>query len=93
MIPAMSRSVQVIDRLPLLLSRKRALLGFFRLPATIGTQLLRSAMRMRFLVKVAALATEKEQNLLRVSGTHTDCFRRWQVAVKRTTMPRMEFSS
>jgi hypothetical protein len=60
--------------------------GFLGLPATIGTLLLRLVVRVRFLVVVAALATEKEQNLLRVAGTDTDSFRRWQVAVKRTTV-------
>jgi hypothetical protein len=60
--------------------------GFLGFPATVGTLLLRLIVRVRFLVVVAALATEKEQNLLRVAGTHTDSFRRWRDAVKRTTL-------
>jgi len=60
--------------------------GFLGLPATVGTLLLRLVVRVRFLVVVAALATEKEQNLLRVAGTHIDSFRIWRVVVKRTTM-------
>ena len=62
--------------------------GFFGLPATVGTLLLRFVVRVRFLVVVAALATEKEQNLLRVARTHTDSFRSWRRVVKRTTMAR-----
>jgi hypothetical protein len=92
MIPAMGRSVQVIDQLPLPLSRKRALLGFLGLPASIRALLLRLVVRMRFFVVVAALATEEEQNLLRVAGTHTDSFRIWLLVVKRTTLPQGKFS-
>ncbi|MGB8684014.1 MAG: hypothetical protein WCD12_14095 [Candidatus Binatus sp.] len=62
--------------------------GFLGLPATVGTLLLRLVVRVRFLVLVAALATEKEQNLLRVAGTHTDSFRSWRVVVKLTTLIR-----
>ena len=61
--------------------------GFLGLPASIRTLLLGLVVRVRFLVVVAALATEKEQNLLRVAGTHTDSVRRWRVVVKRSTMP------
>jgi hypothetical protein len=61
---------------------------FLGLPATVGPLLLRFIVRLRFLVVVATLATEKEQNLLRVAGTPTDSSRRWQVVVKRTTMMR-----
>jgi hypothetical protein len=60
--------------------------GFLGLSATVGTSLLRLEMTVRFLVVVAALATEKEQNLLRVAGTHTDSFRRWRVVAKRITV-------
>jgi hypothetical protein len=88
MIPVMGRIVQVIRRLPLLLSREHALFGFLRLPATIRTLLLRFVVRVRFLVVVAALAAEEEQNLLRVAGTHIDSFRRWRPTVKRTTLNR-----
>ena len=56
--------------------------GFLGLPATVGTLLLRLVMRVRFLVVVASLAKEKEQNLLRVAGTHTDSFRTSRVIVK-----------
>jgi hypothetical protein len=86
MIPAMGRIQTNLcydaELLGLLLLRS----GFLGLPASVGTLLLRLVMGMRFLVVVAALATEKEQNLLRVAGTHTDSFRRWRVAVKRTTL-------
>jgi hypothetical protein len=41
-------------------------------------------------VIVAALAAEKEHNLLRVVGAHIDGFRNWLPAVKRTTMPYRE---
>jgi len=85
----MSQIVQVIDQLPLLLSRC-ALLGFFRLPATVRTLLLRLVVRVRFFVIVAALATEKEQNLLRVSTPHIASFRSWPHAVKASTLPRRE---
>jgi len=67
--------------------------GFLGLSTTIRTLLLCLVMRVRFLVIVAALATEKEQNLLRVAGTHTDSFRRWPCAVKRTTMPMRDWAS
>ena len=56
--------------------------GFLGLPATVRTLLLRLVVRVRFFVVVAALPTEKEQNLLRVAGTHTDSFCRWPRAVK-----------
>jgi hypothetical protein len=86
MIPVMSRVRTNLRydavRLGVLLRRD----GFFRLPATVGTLLLRLVVRVRFLVVVATLATEKEQNLLRVAGTHTDSFRRWRRAVKRSTL-------
>jgi hypothetical protein len=62
--------------------------SFLGLPATVGTLLLRFVMRVRFLVVVAALPTEKEQNLLRVARTHIDSFRSWRRVVKRTTMAR-----
>jgi hypothetical protein len=85
MIPAMTRirTVRQVDGITLgwLLCG-----GFLGLPASIGTLLLRLVMRVRFLVIVAALATEKEQNLLRVAGTHTDSFRSWRVVVKRSTV-------
>jgi hypothetical protein len=68
------------------LLRRCWLLRFLGLPATIGTLLLRFVMRVRFLVVVAALPTEKEQNLLRVAGTHTDSFRSWRVVVKRIAL-------
>jgi hypothetical protein len=64
--------------------------GFFGLPATVRTLLLRLVMRVRFLVVVAAFPTEKEQNLLRVAGTHTDSLRRWRMFVKRTTLSTLK---
>src|SRR5271166_4141983 len=61
--------------------------GFLGLPATtVGPLLLRLVMRVRFFVVVAALATVEEQNLLRVAGTHTDSFRSWSCAVKRSSV-------
>lgn len=60
--------------------------GFLGLPAAVGTLFLRLVMRVRFLVVVTALPAEEEQNLLRVAGTHTDSFRSWRDAVKRTTL-------
>ena len=53
----------------------------FGFPATMRALLLRLVMRVRFLVVVAALATEKEQNLLRVAGTHADSFLSWPRAL------------
>ena len=88
MIPAMSRIRTNLRYYALRLGVLLRLSGFFGLPATVGTLLLRLIVRVRFLVVVAALATEKEKNLLRVSGTHIDSFRRWRVVVKRTTMRR-----
>ena len=88
MIPAMARirtNLRYYAELLGVLLRLSDLLG---LPATIGALLLRFVVRVRFLVVVAALATEKEQNLLRVAGTHTDSFRTWWVVVKRITLPR-----
>jgi hypothetical protein len=85
MIPAMTpvRTIRQLDgiRLGLLLRD-----GFLGLPATVRTLLLRLVMRVRFLVAVAALATDKEQNLLRVAGTHTDSLSTWSRAVKRAGM-------
>ena len=86
MIPAMSRSVQVINQLRLLLSRC-ALLGFFRLPATVGTLLLRLVVRMSLFVVVAALPAKEEQNLLSVPAPHIASLRSWPRAVKGTTLP------
>ena len=62
----------------------RGLGGFsgFRLSASVGTLLLRLVMRVRFLVVVAALPTEKEQYFLRVAGTHIDSFHSWRLVVK-----------
>ncbi len=89
MIPAMgqNRTIPRYDgRVLGVLFRLGGLSGFFGFPATVGTLLLRFVMRVRFLVVVAALPAEKEQNLLRVAGTHTDSFRSWWVVVKRTTL-------
>jgi len=61
--------------------------GFLSLSATVRPLLQRPVGRVRFLVVVAALAAEKEQNLLRVAGTHTDSFCSCRVAVKRITIP------
>jgi hypothetical protein len=85
MIPAMSRmrTIRHVDGITLGLLLDG---DFLRFPATVGTLLLRLIVRVRFFVVVAALATEKEQNLLRVAGTHTDSFRSWRRAVKRTTL-------
>lgn len=44
-----------------------------------------------FLVLLTLVAVE-EQNLLRVTGTHTDSFRSWPRAVKASTLPRRETS-
>jgi len=41
---------------------------------------------MRLFVVVVALATEEEQNLLRLAATHADSLRSWRVAVKHTTV-------
>lgn len=60
--------------------------GFFRLPPTIGTLLLRLVMGMRFLVVLATLPAEKEQNLLSVATCHAASFRIWRVVVKRRMM-------
>lgn len=63
---------------------------FFRLAATIGTLLLRLVVWVCFLVVVAALATEKEQNLLSVRTAHAVSLRGWPRAVKHTTLPQGE---
>jgi hypothetical protein len=86
MIPAMSRIRTNLRYDALRLGVLLRVSSFLGLPASVRALLLRLVMRVRFFVVVAALATEKEQNLLRVAGTHTDSFRRWRVAVKRTTM-------
>jgi hypothetical protein len=88
MIPAMSRIRTNLRYDALRLGVLLRLSVFLGLPPTVGTLLLRLVVRVRFFVVVAALATEKEQNLLRVAGTHTDSFRRWRAVVKRTTMQR-----
>jgi hypothetical protein len=43
--------------------------------------------RMRLFVVVAARATEKEQDRLRVGTAHAASLRRWPVVVKRSTLP------
>lgn len=86
MIPVMSRSAQIVGRLRLLL-RRCVLLGFSRLPTTVGPLLLRFVMRVCFLVVVAALPAEKEQNLLSVAAGHTASVRSWPRAVKRIILP------
>jgi hypothetical protein len=63
--------------------------GFLRLATAIGTLLLSLVVRMSFLVVLAALAAEEEQNLLRVS-THINNVRYWWLAVKPTTTPNKE---
>jgi hypothetical protein len=60
--------------------------GFFRFPATVGALLLRFVVRVRFLVVVAALPTEKEEDFLRVGTAHADSFRIWLLVVKRITL-------
>jgi hypothetical protein len=60
--------------------------GFLGLPAPIRALLLRLVVRVRFLVVVAALPAEKEQNLLSVGAAHADSFRIWRVVVKRITL-------
>jgi hypothetical protein len=91
MIPAMARIRTNLRYYAELLGVLLRLSGFLGLPATVGTLLLHFVVRVRFLAVVAALAAEKEQNLLRVAGTHADCFRRWRAVVKRTTM-RLEYA-
>jgi hypothetical protein len=92
MIPAMSRIRMVRQVLGITLGwLLRG--GFLGLPATVGTLLLRLVVRVRLFVVVTALATEKEQNLLRVAGTHIDSFRRWRRAVKRTTLSPISASA
>ena len=66
--------------------------GFPGLAAPIRTQLLRLVMRVRYIVLVAALATEKEQNVLGVSTAHTGGLPLWRLAVKWTTLPQGEIS-
>ena len=85
MIPAVSqiRTVRQVDGITLGWLLRG---GFLGLPPSVGTLFLRLVMRVRLFVIVAALATEEEQNLLRVAGTHTDSFRIWSVVVKRTTL-------
>ena len=87
MIPAMSRIRMVRQGLGITLG---CLLrgDFLGLPATVGTLLLRLVVRVRFLVIVAALATEKELNLLREAGTHIASFRSCSRAVKSKRVSR-----
>jgi|SRR5208282_63182 len=62
--------------------------GFLGLTASVRPLLLRLVVGMRLFVVVATLAAEEEQNLLSVGTTHTDSFRSWWRAVKRTTLLR-----
>jgi len=60
--------------------------GFLGLPATIRTLLLRLVVRMRFLVVVATLTTEKVEDFLSVGTAHVSSFRSWRAVVKRSTV-------
>ena len=64
----------------------RRLSGNLRLSSAIGALLLRLVMGMRLFVVIAALATEEEQDLLRVSSAHVDRLRLCRVTVKRATI-------
>ena len=86
LIPAMARIQMNLRYYADLLGVLLRLSGFLGLPTSIRTVLLRLIVRVRFLVVVAALATENEQNLLHVARTHTDSFRRWRSVIKRTTL-------
>ncbi len=88
MIPAIVQSRTILRYDGLRLGVLLGLRCFLGLAATIRPLLLRFVVWMRFLVVVAALPAEKEQNLLRVAGTHIDSFRRWRTFVKRITLVR-----
>ena len=86
-IPDLFLSIAAKDKQADGLGALLRLSGFLGLRATVGTLLLRLVVRMRFLVVVAASATEKEQNFLRIAAAHAPSFRGWWVAVKRTMVP------
>jgi hypothetical protein len=64
------------------------LYGLLALQAFGLSALHRSIVRVRLFVIFRAWATEKEQNLLSVSGAHIVSLRPWRAIVKRTTMPQ-----
>jgi hypothetical protein len=85
-IPTGDRAQVTFRYYALRLGALLGLSGFLGLPSPIRTLLLRFVMRMRFLVVVAALATEKEQDFLSVARTHTVSVGGWKRAVKYTAM-------
>ncbi len=92
MIPVMAQNRTILRYDALGLGVLLDLSGFLGLPASVGALFLRLVVRMRFLVIIAALPAEKKQNLLRVTGTHTDSFRSWRDVVKRITLPQGNIS-
>jgi hypothetical protein len=90
MIPGVSRIRTNLRYYVLRLGALLRLSGFLGLPSPVGTLLLRLVMGVRFLVVVATLAAEEEENLLRVTAAHIASLSSWPRAVKRTTLPRGE---
>ncbi len=96
MIPPMRRTIPIYHILAVVLA---LLLGWlfslsgFGLAPSIGPLLLGLVVRVRLLVVLAAFPAEKEQNLLRVAGTHAVSLRGWRIGVKGSTLPRRGISS
>jgi hypothetical protein len=76
---------RISDILGVLLSR-RSPLSFFLLAYSVGSLLLRSIVRVRFLMVLVATAAEEKQNLLRVGTAHIASLAQWQVVEKRSTV-------
>ncbi len=90
MIPAMSRMILIYQTLAVVLALLLGWLfslGGLGLAPSIGPLLLRLVVRMCLLVVLATFPAEKEQNLLRIAGSHAASLRGWRTVVKRTTLP------
>ncbi len=65
---------------------RAGLRDFLFLPSPVRPLLLRSVVRARFFLVLATSMAEKEQDRLRVFGTHAPSFRSLRVVVKRSTL-------